>query len=86
MGVYSQTAVSPTTVYVQAIARNLNRDMLWINNGSAASTLTVRFGDSTVSTGLIIPAGETFVAPLVDSVYVKSSAGVVPVTIIEGIN
>lgn len=84
----NQSTLSITTVSSSVYNKNVSRMYLLIQNQSAASTLTIKFGSSTVSSeGYQLSGGSTYEPriPPTNAIYMKSSAGVIPVIILEGI-
>ncbi len=88
VGVTYQSLVNATTGGVTLLTANSARNALIIQNQSASSTLSISFGGAALGSSTIQISGGTmiqFTPPFVNAVYGKSSAGTIPVLVIEGI-
>lgn len=85
--IVTQTEFGATTVSVKALnARPYRRCLVF--QVKSASTAYIKFGGAHSGTeGISINGASTFWQPVIiptNSVYIRSSAGAVPVTILEG--
>ena len=84
VGMYNQVAFGASTVNTLAAAANVARNYLILQNQSAASTITVSLGNSTVgislTAGTILQLNPAFT----DAIWAKGPAGISTLLIIEG--
>ena len=83
----TQTDFGATTVSIRALSTSPYRKCL-VFQMKGATTAYIKFGSAHTGTeGVAISGASTFWMPIIvpiNSVYIKSSAGTVPVVILEG--